>query len=142
MLSTVMGMGMGMGMGDGDGFVTDLHDSAKWSSERSGLWFFSLLQLYEMVLDMSGIFAVVASHCPLFDPYQHALMNALYIRAYETENFFTQIRHQSKDEIAKYMSWIPLIGGSLGAVFGGGVSDRFVMNKGMHTFDIHVLQYS
>ena len=49
-----------------------------------------------------------------------------YVWAYNTENYFILWRHFTKDEITKYMSWIPLVGGSVGAFVGGLVSDLVV----------------
>eukprot|EP00753_Platysulcus_tardus_P002744 PLAT11858.1.p1 GENE.PLAT11858.1~~PLAT11858.1.p1 ORF type:complete len:470 (-),score=246.17 PLAT11858.1:83-1492(-) len=53
-----------------------------------------------------------------------------YVWAFNTELFFAETRHLGKDEIAAYMSWIPLVGGSLGATFGGFISDRIVKKRG------------
>ncbi|CAH1785992.1 unnamed protein product [Owenia fusiformis] len=52
-----------------------------------------------------------------------------YVWAYNTQPYFESI-HQTRDQIAKFMSWIPLIGGSLGAVLGGFISDRVVTRRG------------
>eukprot|EP00049_Salpingoeca_infusionum_P001038 m.44532 g.44532 ORF g.44532 m.44532 type:complete len:500 (+) comp10838_c0_seq2:443-1942(+) len=52
-----------------------------------------------------------------------------YVWALNTELFF-QDRGQTTKEIGTYMSWIPLVAGSLGAVFGGFISDRIVKKRG------------
>jgi MFS family permease len=41
--------------------------------------------------------------------------------AYNVDSFFTQYRHANA---AQYMSWIPLVGGTLGSLLGGVMSDR------------------
>ena len=41
--------------------------------------------------------------------------------AYNVDSFFTQYRHANA---AHYMSWIPLVGGTVGSLIGGIVSDR------------------
>ena len=51
-----------------------------------------------------------------------------YVWAYNTELFF-QAQDFSNDQISHFMSWIPLVGGSLGAVFGGFISDLLVKNR-------------
>ena len=51
-----------------------------------------------------------------------------YVWAYNTELFF-QARGLSNAQINHFMSWIPLVGGSLGAVFGGFISDLLVKNR-------------
>lgn len=50
--------------------------------------------------------------------------------AVNTQLFF-QNQHQTSQQIGSYMSWIPLVGGSLGAFFGGFISDRFVKSRGI-----------
>ena len=42
-----------------------------------------------------------------------------YVWAYNATQFFENVKGQSSVEIAEFMQWIPLIGGSLGAVLGG-----------------------
>ena len=42
-----------------------------------------------------------------------------YVWAYNTTQFFENVKGQSKLQIAEFMQWIPLIGGSMGAVLGG-----------------------
>lgn len=51
-----------------------------------------------------------------------------YVWAYNTEIFFEEF--YSKDTINRFMSWIPLVGGSLGAVVGGVISDLLVKGRG------------
>ena len=51
-----------------------------------------------------------------------------YVWAYNTELFF-QAQDFTDAEINHFMSWIPLVGGSLGAVFGGFISDLLVKNR-------------
>ncbi|XP_067928432.1 MFS-type efflux pump MSMEG_3705-like [Watersipora subatra] len=53
-----------------------------------------------------------------------------YVWAVNTELFFESEGH-SGTEIGSYMSWIPLVGGSLGALFGGFISDRVVKGRGI-----------
>ena len=49
--------------------------------------------------------------------------------AYNTENFF-KVKGYSGETISSFMSWIPLVGGSLGAAFGGIISDIIVKKRG------------
>jgi predicted MFS family arabinose efflux permease len=51
-----------------------------------------------------------------------------YVWAYNTELFF--LKFYSRGTINRFMSWIPLVGGSLGAVAGGVISDVLVKNRG------------
>ena len=51
-----------------------------------------------------------------------------YVWAYNTEIFFENF--YSKGTINRFMSWIPLVGGSLGAVVGGVISDILVKRRG------------
>ena len=51
-----------------------------------------------------------------------------YVWAYNTEPFYQKIFDD--DIIAIYMSVIPLVGGSIGAVVGGVISDLLVKNRG------------
>ncbi|XP_065180631.1 MFS-type efflux pump MSMEG_3705-like [Sycon ciliatum] len=53
-----------------------------------------------------------------------------YVWALNTENFF-ESRGQTAQDVNKFMSWIPLVGGSLGALFGGFISDRLVVKRGL-----------
>jgi len=49
-----------------------------------------------------------------------------YVWAYQVSNYFKKVRHVEPNDYAVFMLWIPLIGGSCGALFGGWVSDRIV----------------
>ena len=51
-----------------------------------------------------------------------------YVWAYNTELFF-QAQDLTNAQINHFMSWIPLVGGSLGAIFGGFISDLLVKNR-------------
>ena len=51
-----------------------------------------------------------------------------YVWAYNTQVFFQKF--YTRSEINRFMSWIPLVGGSLGAVVGGVISDFLVKNRG------------
>ena len=42
----------------------------------------------------------------------------------QVKNWFVLDQHVAKDTYSMYMLWIPLLGGSLGVVVGGYVSDR------------------
>jgi MFS family permease len=55
-----------------------------------------------------------------------------YVWATNTELFFENVKDQTSGQISIYMSWIPLVGGSLGVLFGGLISDRFVKKSGPH----------
>lgn len=50
-----------------------------------------------------------------------------YVWGYNTEIFFEQF--YTKDQINHFMSWIPLVGGSLGAMVGGIISDILVKGR-------------
>ncbi|KAL5011414.1 hypothetical protein ScPMuIL_009965 [Solemya velum] len=54
-----------------------------------------------------------------------------YVFAYNTQPYFTAIG-QTKEDIGEYMSWIPLVGGSLSVLIGGFISDRVVRRLGMY----------
>ena len=54
-----------------------------------------------------------------------------YVWALNTENFF-EARGQTASQIKTFMSWIPLVGGSFGALFGGFISDRLVAKRGLY----------
>ncbi|XP_052789670.1 protein spinster homolog 1-like [Mya arenaria] len=54
-----------------------------------------------------------------------------YVFAYNTQPYFTGIG-QTKEDIAKYMGWIPIVGGSLGVAVGGFISDRVVKGRGIY----------
>ncbi|KAF6023363.1 hypothetical protein EB796_018320 [Bugula neritina] len=53
-----------------------------------------------------------------------------YTWAVNTQLFF-ESQHQTSEQIGSYMSWIPLVGGSVGAFFGGFISDRVVKRRGI-----------
>ncbi len=57
------------------------------------------------------------------------LISGGYVWAYNTQPYYTSLG-QTPQQIAGYMSWIPLVGGSLGVVAGGFISDRLVKNHG------------
>jgi MFS family permease len=50
--------------------------------------------------------------------------------ANNTNLFFENYHGKTGNYIARYMSWIPLVGGSLGATFGGFISDYVVKDRG------------
>ena len=52
-----------------------------------------------------------------------------YVWAYNTELFFEKSGFTS-DHIRNYMSWIPLVAGSIGAIVGGIISDVLVKGRG------------
>ena len=52
-----------------------------------------------------------------------------YVWAYNTETFFENVKDQTPTEINHFMSWIPLVGGSLGALVGGIISDVIVRGR-------------
>lgn len=60
-----------------------------------------------------------------------SLYAAGYVWAYNTQIYFQAIG-QSPQTIATYMSWIPLVFGSAGVVFGGFISDRVVKRVGLY----------
>ncbi|XP_043214141.1 MFS-type efflux pump MSMEG_3705-like isoform X1 [Amphibalanus amphitrite] len=61
-----------------------------------------------------------------------AIRNAAgYVWSYSTQTFFEGIG-QTSTQIGAYMSWIPLVAGSIGVVFGGFISDRVVSRVGPH----------
>jgi hypothetical protein len=45
--------------------------------------------------------------------------------AYNTNLFYSQTRNLSPQEIAKYMSWVPLVSGAVGAIVGGLLADKW-----------------
>jgi len=53
-----------------------------------------------------------------------------YVWGVNTQLFF-QDQGQTSTQIGEFMSWIPLVGGSIGAFFGGFISDRFVKKRGV-----------
>merc|ERR1711871_281864 len=53
-----------------------------------------------------------------------------YVWAFNTQPYF-EWRGLSKVQIGTWMSWIPLVAGSLGSLFGGFISDRVVKKHGL-----------
>ncbi|XP_078349964.1 MFS-type efflux pump MSMEG_3705-like [Oculina patagonica] len=53
-----------------------------------------------------------------------------YVWAYNTQPYFN--KYYPNTNVGKYMSWIPLVGGSLGVVLGGFISDRLIKNRGFY----------
>ena len=53
-----------------------------------------------------------------------------YVWAYNTQPSFN--KYYPKTNVGEYMSWIPLVGGSLGVVLGGFISDRLIKNRGFY----------
>ena len=49
-----------------------------------------------------------------------------YVWAFNTKIFFENRRNQGHLKQAVFMGWIPLICGSLGSVFGGYISDKYI----------------
>ena len=45
--------------------------------------------------------------------------------AYNTNLFYSHTRNLSSQEIATYMSWVPLVSGAVGAVVGGLLADKW-----------------
>ncbi|XP_064616663.1 MFS-type efflux pump MSMEG_3705-like [Liolophura sinensis] len=54
-----------------------------------------------------------------------------YVWAYNTQPFFSSTG-QTAEQIGTFMSWIPLVGGSIGVVLGGFISDRIVQRRGLY----------
>ena len=54
------------------------------------------------------------------------------IWATNTQLFFQNTRHASPADIGSYMSWIPAVAGSIGAVAGGYLADRVVKRRGLN----------
>ncbi|GFS20961.1 Cis,cis-muconate transport protein muck [Elysia marginata] len=54
-----------------------------------------------------------------------------YVWAYNTQPYF-DAAGVSKETTGSFMSWIPLVGGSLGVLFGGFISDRIVKRRGLY----------
>eukprot|EP00045_Choanoeca_perplexa_P012026 m.129685 g.129685 ORF g.129685 m.129685 type:complete len:481 (-) comp15856_c0_seq2:1092-2534(-) len=52
--------------------------------------------------------------------------------ATNTQLFFQNTRHESPEDIGSYMSWIPAVAGSLGAVLGGYLADKVVKRRGLN----------
>ena len=51
-----------------------------------------------------------------------------YVWAYNTQPYFN--KYYPDTNVGKFMSWIPLVGGSLGVVLGGAISDRLIKDRG------------
>ncbi|ETO07900.1 hypothetical protein RFI_29490 [Reticulomyxa filosa] len=49
-----------------------------------------------------------------------------YVWAYQANNYFANVKHQSDNQIAIYMFWVPAVGGSIGLVSGSIFSDQLV----------------
>ncbi|KAJ8300638.1 hypothetical protein KUTeg_022157 [Tegillarca granosa] len=54
-----------------------------------------------------------------------------YVFGNNSQVYFQSIG-QTKDQIGEYMSWIPIVGGSLSVTLGGFISDRVVKRLGMY----------
>ena len=54
-----------------------------------------------------------------------------YVWVYNTQPYFN--KYYPNTNVGEYMSWIPLVGGSLGVVLGGFISDRIIKNRGSYT---------
>ncbi|XP_074655462.1 MFS-type efflux pump MSMEG_3705-like [Tubulanus polymorphus] len=52
-----------------------------------------------------------------------------YVWAYNTQPYFESVG-QTPEQIGTFMSWIPLVAGSIGVVLGGFISDKFVKKRG------------
>lgn len=58
------------------------------------------------------------------------MIPAGYVWAYNTQPYFTDLG-LTRDEIGTWMSWIPIVGGSLSVVTGGFIADR-VVKRGLY----------
>ncbi|PVD22103.1 hypothetical protein C0Q70_17907 [Pomacea canaliculata] len=59
-----------------------------------------------------------------------SLRNAAgYVWAYNSQPYFEAVG-ESKEQIGAFMSWVPLVGGSLGVILGGKISDVWVNKLG------------
>lgn len=54
-----------------------------------------------------------------------------YVWAYNTQIYYENIG-QSREQIATWLAFVPMIGGSVGVLVGGFISDRFVVKSGPH----------
>ena len=52
-----------------------------------------------------------------------------YVWAYNTQLYYQSVG-ETTATIGSYMSWIPLLGGSVGVILGGFISDRIVRRIG------------
>lgn len=57
-----------------------------------------------------------------------SLLPAGYVWGFNTQNFFNE--YYPTTSTGRWLSWIPLVGGSMGVIFGGFISDRFVKKSG------------
>lgn len=55
--------------------------------------------------------------------------SAGYVWAYNSQPYFEAVG-ESKEQIGAFMSWVPLVGGSLGVILGGKISDVWVNKLG------------
>lgn len=53
-----------------------------------------------------------------------------YVWAYNTQPYFD--KYYPDVNLGYWMSWIPLVGGSLGVVLGGAISDKVIKNRGLY----------
>ena len=58
-------------------------------------------------------------------------VTAGYVWAYNTQVYYESIG-ESRADIGRYMSWIPLTAGCVGVALGGFISDRVVKRVGPH----------
>ena len=52
-----------------------------------------------------------------------------YVWAYQANNYFSNVKNQSKKQIAQYLGWIPATSGSIGCLIGGILGDKIIKNK-------------
>lgn len=52
-----------------------------------------------------------------------------YVWAYNAQIYFSQ--YFPGEDVGRWLSWIPLVGGSFGVLFGGFISDRVVKKRGL-----------
>ncbi|MBN3299814.1 SPNS1 protein, partial [Amia calva] len=52
-----------------------------------------------------------------------------YVWAYNAQNYFNF--YFPSEDVGRWLSWIPLVGGSAGVLFGGFISDRVVKKRGL-----------
>ncbi|ODN02815.1 Protein spinster 1 [Orchesella cincta] len=81
---------------------------------------------------LSGIMTTFCRPSVLLLCFAGSIRNAAgYVWAYNTQIYFESIGETGTD-IAKWLSWIPMVAGSIGVVVGGFISDRFVIKSGPH----------
>jgi hypothetical protein len=63
---------------------------------------------------------------------QHSLILSIFSlsQGYDTEQFYENERHLSSGQISAWMSWVPAVFGSTGALLGGVIGDWLVREKG------------